>query len=441
MFKKEILWILSLLCMPEAFASLDFSGMTYPALQETPPASTGLETVYILHSTQSVTAHYRTDKTGIKVFRFSSLGGGYAQEITATHNGNDLTFTLESGDMGYMIEEPGTTPKCYWITDYSAHPYQVESVEKSDDSDCATAVLSVNGKADRITYYSVNGAPQTLDRGIKIIYNTLEFNSEQNSYKGITAENTFAYLSPSLQVPAPLCESSFSLTGDKFLEQWGIAHEVQSPVYAPWCVEARTNAEQTTDQADNEQSSGITGLGGSAPCEITFSAAVTDAAIYTQWQMSTNSMFDDIDRRFNETEFTYTFTEQGIMYVRFVAGNNDGTCEYTSEVYEVNIGESALTCPNAFSPGASEGINDEWKVSYKSIVDFECHIFNRWGQKITELRSPQQGWDGKYKGKLVPAGVYYYVIKATGSDGRKYNLNGDINIINYTNSQPATNNK
>ena len=45
--------------------------------------------------------------------------------------------------------------------------------------------------------------------------------------------------------------------------------------------------------------------------------------------------------------------------------------------------------------------------------------------------------DGKYKGKYVPAGTYYYVIKARGSDGRDYKLSGDINIINSKNINRA----
>lgn len=50
---------------------------------------------------------------------------------------------------------------------------------------------------------------------------------------------------------------------------------------------------------------------------------------------------------------------------------------------------------------------------------------------MAEFKDPAQGWDGKYNGKFVPAGVYYYVIKAEGADGVKYDLSGDINIVNY----------
>ena len=54
---------------------------------------------------------------------------------------------------------------------------------------------------------------------------------------------------------------------------------------------------------------------------------------------------------------------------------------------------------------------------------------------MAEFHNPALGWDGKKGGKLVPAGVYYYVIKARGADGRDYNLSGDINIIGYNESK------
>ena len=48
---------------------------------------------------------------------------------------------------------------------------------------------------------------------------------------------------------------------------------------------------------------------------------------------------------------------------------------------------------------------------------------------MCELSDPSQGWDGKYKGKVVKPGVYYYVIDAEGSEGKKYKLKGDINVV------------
>ena len=168
--------------------------------------------------------------------------------------------------------------------------------------------------------------------------------------------------------------------------------------------------------------------------EVTFTAATSDAVVYREWQFARDREFDLIDLRIQENEVTHVFSDYGTTYVRFVAGNNDNSCDYTGETYEVYVGESHLDCPNAFSPGASEGVNDEWKVSYKSIIDFDCHIFNRWGLEMAHLTHPSQGWDGRYKGKLVPSGVYYYVITATGTDGQEYKLAGDINILNYKNT-------
>ncbi len=166
---------------------------------------------------------------------------------------------------------------------------------------------------------------------------------------------------------------------------------------------------------------------------------MTDAAAFHQWQIARDEEFNIVDLQYNELDFTYVFREQGYSYVRFVASDENDVCQYYGDVYTVYIGDSRLECPNIFSPGASEGVNDEWRVSYKSIVSFQCDIFNRWGVKVASLSDPSQGWDGRYKGKLVPAGVYFYVIKAQGADDKAYNLSGDINVINYKGSEsPST---
>ena len=205
------------------------------------------------------------------------------------------------------------------------------------------------------------------------------------------------------------------------------------------------NAVVTQEQkdADNQKggSEGSENLGGSAPATINFVGYPTDAADRCEWQMSYTPDFENVEAQYTERELQKIFEEAGTTYWRFVGTNSASGCHSESDIYTVSIGESSLQCPNAFSPGTTEGVNDEWKVSYKSIVKFKCWIFNSWGIQLCEFTDPSQGWDGKYKGKLVSPGVYYYVIEAEGSEGKKYKLKGDINIVGLKSSKHTTDDK
>lgn len=418
-----------------AASQISFSGNALPVLTDEAPASSGLNDIFIARTTAGLSAVYTADSPAAQVvwYRYSNLGGGFAEQVDGVvRNGSQWILPDIQGDMGYIIEE-GTSRRYFWLVDYSAHPYSVESLAPGPESDCQRIELIPSGTAPRITYYSINGQGLTLPRDILLEYTTLEYNADTRTYTQKSVSESLDFLQSEIHADAPLCDTSFSLSGDRFLRQWGEEIVVETTVIPASAVQAHTEAVQSKREVDNEvpDTSADGALGGSAPAEITFSAAVTDAAVFTEWQISTYPEFDDIEIRFRETETTYTFRELGTFYVRFVCADNSGACEYTSEIYTVSIGSSALLCPNAFSPGASEGVNDEWKVSYRSIVDFECHIFNRNGVKLFSFRDPSLGWDGKYNGKLVPAGVYFYVIKATGADGKKYDLAGDINIVGY----------
>ncbi|MDE5979390.1 MAG: gliding motility-associated C-terminal domain-containing protein [Muribaculaceae bacterium] len=414
-------------------AQLTFSGNVLPPVSDTPEASSGLSAIYVIDGTAGVTASYTaaSSTTPVKWMKFSSLGGGYAQEVASTQTGNVSSVTLSGDDMGYIVEE-GTSRKCYWIVNYANHRCDMRGLSIAPEQDCMSASLTFSGSADRITYYTVNGVPRTLSRGMTLEYSNIDYNEERGVYEQSVTTQELEYLSGEIHVASPLCQTDFLLTGDRFQIAWGGGKTISSPVFEPKAVEAVTSAVQTSRTVDNEQKSSDTSsgaLGGSAPVEITFSAVVTDAAIYHEWQYAADPQFDVIDMRVNAVESTRVFNEYGTVYVRFVAGDASGDCEWISETYTVNIGESKLECPNAFSPGASEGSNDEWKVSYKSIVSFDCHIFNRWGIEVAHLTDPSQGWDGRHNGKLVKSGVFYYVIQAEGADGKRYKLSGDINII------------
>lgn len=432
------------LCAASASASLDFTSGGAKAIAITPEASTGLEGLYVLQHTAGVEVTYTaTSTTGsFSVSRFSNLGGGHSEPVAASRNGARITFTALAGDMGYIIEEGGRQ-HCYWLTDYSQHRFEIRSVGFAPEQDCARATLTFDGEASDIAYYTINGRRMVLSRDIDVEYNTLKFDETSFGYVQGAEHHSVASINGSvIGVDAPLCDTSFKISGDRFLSAWGEEESAESEVYKAFAVAAESKATQEERDNDNEQGSGsddgADSFGGSAPCVMHFDACVTDAAIFREWQISRDPEFGISENTFNELSFDYTFDQNGSTYVRFVANNNDGTCEFFGPTYQIFIGESKLEIPNAFSPEASPGVNDEWKVSYKSIVSFECHIFNKWGQEVFSTTDPAQGWNGKYKGKYVTPGVYYYVIKARGADDIKYNRAGDINIIKYTQSTPST---
>lgn len=394
-------------------------------------ASTGLQAVYVVADMQNVTVTYTPDSPSapLQWKKFGNLGGGYAEDLPAT----GTTIQPAEGDCGYIADEDGRQT-CVWIVDYSKHRLELEGLTVVDDRDCGRAVIGVQGNAEPIEYYTVTGRRIELSRGMKAKWNTMVFAEEVFEWQQAATEATIdAAENGRFSITAPLCNTTLTLTGDRFLEAWGQSLSAESGTIEAFSVDCQTAAEQQGEIPDNTIGGGADdgALGGNAPATIIFKAAVTDATVFTEWQMSRTPDFEDITLRSNDREYTYTFDELGTTYVRFVCANASGECTAQGIDYTVNIGESALLCPNAFSPGASEGVNDVWKVAFKSIVKFECTIFNRWGKKLCHFTDPADGWDGKIGGKVAPAGVYYYVINATGADGKKYNLKGDINIVNY----------
>lgn len=404
-------------------------GSDKKVLVEKPEASTGLNELFVIYNTNGVSIQYNAlTNTAVTWYKFKNLGGGYAEIVSGiTANGKTYTLPKVESDMGYIVEE-GSNRYYFWVVDYSRHYLDLDALKIAPEQDCNRVALNPIGRGEAIKYYTINGQAKELDREITLSYLTLVYDEDSNTYNQTEAVKTYSSLSETIMAIAPLCNTEFCLTGDRFLSAWGESMSVTSSFYETKSIDAHTTATQTERDVDNEKKE-ETALGGSAPIEIQFEASVSDAVVFTEWQFAQDADFVNITLRISDPITTHTFREHGTTYVRFVASNYAGSCEYYSETYEVFIGESSIDCPNAFSPNASEGTNDEWKVSYKSIVKFECHIFNRWGIEVAEFNDPSQGWDGKHGGKYVPAGVYYYVIKAEGADGRKYNLKGDINII------------
>ena len=86
-----------------------------------------------------------------------------------------------------------------------------------------------------------------------------------------------------------------------------------------------------------------------------------------------------------------------------------------SKFLKSNVSESMLAVPNTFTPNG-DGANDEFRVVYRSLKEFHCWVYNRWGHLVYEWTDPAKGWDGTIGGRPAAEGAYFYVIRALGTD-------------------------
>lgn len=430
-------------CVGGLAQTVRFEGNEKPVMTVEPEKSTGLNHIYVLYDSDGVSMSYEAinPATTVRWYKYGTLGGGYAEEIgNVSRNGAVYTLSQVIANTGYIIED-NDMRTYFWVVDYSDYRLSLVGIEPADNQDCGSVALNVTGSGEDIAYTAINGVGKKISREIELTYNTLEWDGDNKQWNQIGVTELYEGFKPSIYEPAPLCNTEFVLSGDRFLKYWDEDITVSSSAYYTTSIDIQTVAEQMEREVPNEKKEGNDALlGGSAPVEITFSAYPTDAVTQREWQLSSDPEFGTVERSYIEDVYQETFTEAGTFYVRYVAKNADATCEAVSETYTVSVGESLLVCPNAFSPQGSPGVNDEWRVQYKSIVSFKCWIFNKWGVQICELNDPSQGWDGKYKGKYVGTGVYYYVIQAKGADGKTYKLKGDINILNYKGTESTGNN-
>ncbi|MEM9820353.1 MAG: gliding motility-associated C-terminal domain-containing protein [Bacteroidota bacterium] len=91
--------------------------------------------------------------------------------------------------------------------------------------------------------------------------------------------------------------------------------------------------------------------------------------------------------------------------------------------------------PNAFSPNA-DGVNDFFTAFAGPAASQirQLSVFNRWGAVVYEARNiplneERFGWDGLFKGQVLPPDVFAYYLVVDFIDGETLEYEGDITII------------
>lgn len=84
--------------------------------------------------------------------------------------------------------------------------------------------------------------------------------------------------------------------------------------------------------------------------------------------------------------------------------------------------------PNVFSPNG-DGINDLFSIQPKNVSAMHCQIFSRWGNLVFESEATQILWNGTHEGKMLAAGVYFYILSYTGTNGYTNERTGTIHLL------------
>jgi len=106
-----------------------------------------------------------------------------------------------------------------------------------------------------------------------------------------------------------------------------------------------------------------------------------------------------------------------------VTDNNGCTASQT-----INISSHCddIHIPNTFTPNG-DGINDKWEIAgLQGDESTIVKVYNRYGELLFKNVGYSIPWDGTYKDKKLPAGVYYYVINTRGSNQV---ISGSVSII------------
>jgi len=106
-------------------------------------------------------------------------------------------------------------------------------------------------------------------------------------------------------------------------------------------------------------------------------------------------------------------------------------CNYD---YTFTLIDEQLDCdqhifiPNVFTPN-NDGENDILYVRGQGISNIDLSIYNRWGNRVFQSQSLNDGWDGSYRSIAQNNGVFVYTLQVTFDNGDQELLTGNVSII------------
>lgn len=428
--RKIIIFLFGVFALCNAYSQYSVtggSGVPLKALYNEPHR---LE-IYLVNGMNDVSITYTSSSQNHKWFSYKQKALE-ATPVQSLQSGTTSTINPIEANCGYFVQEDDQITRYVWLIDYSKYTFSVDHISVSGN--CDGFWLEGSPQVVPIYYFlPANGQRVELARQFEVDFNTLIWDEQQKTFAPLSVSRIIEGNPYSGKINSndtlPLLNTEVTLKGDLFARHFGIEKSITSDTYQAVAVELHADTTMTMLQSENMTASdGVL----SAPVEINFNAIANEpvASMYI-WKIYSKDAVDGAENpiiRFTGDAVDYTFNDAGNFMAEVEVSDRTGECVANAS-FEISITDSFLDVPNAFSPGTTPGINDEFRVAYKSIVSYKIWIFNRWGNQLYHSTNPAEGWNGKKGNNYVAPGVYFYVIEATGADGRKYNKKGSINIL------------
>lgn len=173
--------------------------------------------------------------------------------------------------------------------------------------------------------------------------------------------------------------------------------------------------------------------------------AIFNASPQVLTQTETNTQFSNHSVDGNSYFWTFGDGENSNLenpshHYPEIPGNYTVTLTVTSSNGCVDVATLIITIkdnkiiyvPNTFTPDG-----DEFNNVFAPVVtagydtqNYSFTIINRWGEVLFESHDVNRGWDGTYRGKLVPAGIYTWTIRIKNLDDDRYEVfTGHLNMM------------
>jgi len=166
-----------------------------------------------------------------------------------------------------------------------------------------------------------------------------------------------------------------------------------------------------------------TPVSGTAPLSVSFQDNSSSNTVNWDWNLGDNNSAT------GSSGFTHLYNSPGIYTTTLLVTDVNGCTGSFQIPIDVLEPPSWLVIPNVFTPN-NDGKNDLFVVSSDHLATLHMKIYDRWGVFMTELTRPDEGWDGYTPGGAKAAdGTYYYLLQASGLDGKNYQFQGFFMLI------------